>query len=147
MDLDSPSEHSLDHAHGQQDVPENEGDYSARMEELFDSDHDESFEHNGHFGLSDDDENARFGLGEDSSRMKETYKDQLKDVLGSDHEEDVEGEADDDELEEKEVENSLVHGSRQAVENDSSAFLGDDSLVSGLVLRSLSLLATCSEHD
>lgn len=144
MDLASPSETSSDHPHGQQDGPEIEGDYSARMEELFDSDQDESFEHSRHIELSDDEGNAGFGHGEDSSRTKETYKDQLKDVLGSDHEEDVEGEADDDELEEKEVEKSLVHDSRHAVESDHSAFLGDDSLVSAPILLTLDC---CSMRD
>lgn len=126
MDIDGLSEPASGHPHDQQD--DHEGDYSTRMEELFEGDHDASFEHSGHFGLSDDEEaNPGPDFGERTSMTKETYKNQLKDVLGSDQEEDVGAEADDDELEEKEVEKSLVHGSGQA---ERDGLLAEESFVS-----------------
>ena len=70
------------------------------------------------------------------SMTKETYKDQLKDVLGSDHEEDGEEHVDDDELEEKEVERSLTHEHGHA-EGDISMLSGSESFVSSQALRAL----------
>ena len=77
------------------------GDYSAHMEELFEGEEDGSV--NGHKHGSDDDEEEEEGFlysGVDADASV-GYKDQLRDVLGQDHEEDE----DDDVLE---VERSLI---------------------------------------
>lgn len=80
-----------------------EGDYSTRFEELMSDDEDENknvptrLSHNKE--AADEDEGF-FYTGRDS-QPSGTYREQLRDVLGADVE--------DDELEEQEVESSLVH--------------------------------------
>ena len=73
------------------------GDYSTQMEELFDGDEDTGLDEEGHKSDDEDKEGGFFydGIDADTSTR---YKEQLRDVLGQDHEED----------EEEEVECSLV---------------------------------------
>ncbi len=74
------------------------GDYSARFEELMSDGEDED----GHAGEEDEDEEAGFVYSGVDADPTGGYREQLREVLGQDHEE--------DELdEEQEVERSLVH--------------------------------------
>ena len=74
-----------------------EGDYSARLEELL---KDDEGEHKTTDGAEDEDEEEGFFYTGVDSQPSGTYREQLRDVLGPENE--------DDEQEEKEVENSLV---------------------------------------
>ncbi|KII92434.1 hypothetical protein PLICRDRAFT_27564 [Plicaturopsis crispa FD-325 SS-3] len=80
---------------------QHEGDYSTRMEELMDSDEEDK----GAGGEdSEEDEGGFIYEGVDAADASTNYRDQLRDVLGPDHEEDEE-----ELLEEQEVEKSLIH--------------------------------------
>ncbi|KAI0267108.1 Golgi CORVET complex core vacuolar protein 8-domain-containing protein [Gloeopeniophorella convolvens] len=82
------------------------GDYSARMGELFD-DEDEPPVHGTHAKLDDedDDEGEAFVYdGADAAVSHASYRQQMRDVLGD------EDEDDEDVVEEREVEHSLLHG-------------------------------------
>lgn len=88
------------------------GDYSTRYEELI-----SDTEGDGHEGREEDEEEEEEGFfytGVDSNATGD-YRQQLKDVLGSDHE--------DDELEEQQVEHSLL---QQVEENEKFAALMED---------------------
>lgn len=76
------------------------GDYSTRLEELMSDTEDGPTSHEGGEGERDDDEEAFVYSGVDSAPSG-GYREQLRDVLGPDHEE--------DELDEREVEQSLLH--------------------------------------
>lgn len=93
---------------------EGHGDYSARMEELLDDDEDGSETHED----EDDGEGGFLYTGMDAEEVSGAYRDQLRDVLGPDHEE--------DETDEFEVESSLLHHS----ENEKLEFVDDEPLVS-----------------
>ena len=83
------------------DEGDDAGDYSTRFEELIsDAEEDGHGGHEEHDGEDDDDDDGFFYSGKDSNTSGD-YRQQLKDVLGSDHE--------DDELEEQQVEHSLLH--------------------------------------
>jgi vacuolar protein sorting-associated protein 8 len=93
---------SDDEPEGEEDDFEYRGDYSSRMEELMD----------------DDDEEGFVYTGIDVQQPSGGYRDQLRDVLGAEH--------DEDETEEYEVESSLLHD----IDSEKVAFGGDISLVS-----------------
>ena len=80
------------------------GDYSTRLEELLsdteDGPNDDSHDGHGGSGDDDDDEGGFVYSGVDAASSG-GYREQLRDVLGPDHE--------DDELDEQEVEHSLLH--------------------------------------
>ncbi|RDB25342.1 Vacuolar protein sorting-associated protein 8 [Hypsizygus marmoreus] len=76
---------------------EHPGDYSTRMEELFD----EEDESDAHVEDEEDEEEGFLYTGVDAGDIPTGYRDQLRDVLGSDL-------TDDDEMEANEVEKSLV---------------------------------------
>lgn len=76
------------------------GDYSARLEELM-SDMEDGDSHDGQVDDGDDDEEGGFVYSGVDAAPSGGYRAQLRDVLGPDHE--------DDELEEHEVEQSLLH--------------------------------------
>lgn len=83
-----------------------EGDYSTRMEELFEEGDDDSEAHE-----EDEDDFVYTGM-DAADTSTSTYRDQLGDVLGSEDEEEEDG--DEDQTEELEVEKSLeVHESPQ----------------------------------
>lgn len=89
-----------------------EGDYSTRMEELFEDGDEEG-------GLEDDEDEEGFVYtGLDADESTGDYRSQLRDVLGPDHEED-------EELEELEVEKSLLH----EVNDEKVDFSPDDAQV------------------
>ncbi|KAH9988437.1 Golgi CORVET complex core vacuolar protein 8-domain-containing protein [Russula compacta] len=82
----------------------NGGDYSTRMGELFDDEDHTPTASFPRFGVDqdDDDEEAFVYDGADVHVSRATYREQLRDVL--------DGDDNDDEVEECEVERSLVHG-------------------------------------
>lgn len=116
------------------DAPEGGlGDYSAQFEELMSDGEDEG----GHGGDDDDDEDDNGGeegfvySGVDADPTG-GYREQLRDVLGPDHEED-------ELVEEQEVEHSLVH---EVEENEKfAATIEDEARVS-----STSHFASCILH-
>ncbi|CAL1707277.1 unnamed protein product [Somion occarium] len=87
------------------------GDYSTRFDELMSDAENGTDEHND----DEDEEEAFFYNGVDADHVEGGYKEQLRDVLGPEHE--------DDELEEVEVERSLVH---DVEENEKFAASLDD---------------------
>lgn len=98
---------------------EYQGDYSSRMEELFEDGEDEDE------GQEEDDEDEEGFLytGLDADESPGDYRSQLRDVLGPEHEEE-------EETEELEVERSLLHD----VDNEKVSFNPDDSEVSACVI-------------
>lgn len=103
---DSESEEPSQEDHG--------GDYTTRLEELLsDGEHDSDAQ-------SEDEEEEGFCYTGVDADLSTTYKDQLRDVLGPDHEE--------DEAEEVEVEHSLL---QEVAENeDFAAAMEDEARVS-----------------
>lgn len=88
-----------------------QGDYSSRMEELLDDENE--------FDVTGDDDDEGFVYtGIDVEEPSGGYRDQLRDVLGAEHE--------DDETEEHEVESSLLHD----IDSEKLAFGEDVGLVS-----------------
>jgi len=88
-------------------IDTNGADYSTRMGELFDDENETSAVSLPRFGPDDEDgedEEAFVYDGVDAQTSRASYHEQLRDVLDDDGE-DVDG----DELEEREVERSLVH--------------------------------------
>lgn len=104
------------------------GDYSARLEELMS----DGEEHGGEDGDEDGEEEEEEGFiysGVDSDPTG-GYREQLRQVLGPDHEE--------DELEEDEVERSLVH---EVAENEKFAATIEDE--AGVSCATYTLYRTC----
>ena len=92
--------------HDEDEEDTHEGDYSTRMEELFDD------ENEGEAGDEDEEDEEGFVYtGQDADESTGDYRAQLRDVLGPDAEEEEESET-----EELEVERSLLHD-RDVVEN------------------------------
>lgn len=84
--------------HGEEEEDTHQGDYSTRMEELFDDGDDDE--------VADEDEEDEGGFvytGQDADESPGDYRSQLRDVLGPDAEDE------DEEAEELEVENSLLY--------------------------------------
>lgn len=109
----------------EQHVDTNDGDYSARMGELFDDDQETTPNSGSHFRLDhdgNDDEEAFVYDGVDAQLSRATYRDQLRDVLDDDNDDDQ----DNDEAEEREVEHSLVHDDF----DHPPIAIGDEALVS-----------------
>ena len=97
------------------------GDYSSRMEELFDDDEDEDLRpgHTNGAHLSDDDEDEPFVYdGVDAEPRVTSYRDQLRDVLDDDAEESGSSE--------REVEHSLL----QDVEEELPSVIIEEAPVS-----------------
>lgn len=90
------------------------GDYSTRMEELFEDGEDDEGAHED----DEDDEEGFLYTGVDADESTGDYRSQLRDVLGPDMEE--------DETEELEVERSLLH----EVNDEKLSFSPDDMQVS-----------------
>jgi vacuolar protein sorting-associated protein 8 len=93
---------SDDEPEGEEDDFDYQGDYSSRMDELLDDEDDEGFVY----------------TGIDVQQPSGGYRDQLRDILGAEHEE--------DETDEHEVESSLLHD----IDSEKVAFGEDISLVS-----------------
>ncbi|KAF9465048.1 hypothetical protein BDZ94DRAFT_1117445, partial [Collybia nuda] len=87
-----------DNGGSDEDHEDHVGDYSTRMEELFDEGEGDSDSHNQ--DDEDDDEEGFLYTGVDAADVSTGYRDQLRDLLGP--------ELTDDELEVHEVERSLV---------------------------------------
>jgi hypothetical protein len=85
----------------EEQIDANGADYSTRMGELFDDENETSAVSLPQFGPDEDgeDEEAFVYDGVDAQTSRASYREQLRDVLDDD----------DDELEEREVEHSLVH--------------------------------------
>lgn len=95
---------SLDFSeHDEDEDDTHEGDYSTRMEELFDD------ENEGEGGDEEDDEEGFIYDGEDAGESAGDYRAQLRDVLGPDAEEEEEDE--DDEAEANKLLDALVENS------------------------------------
>lgn len=84
---------------GEDDRDDHLGDYSTRLEELMSDEDDQEGNANG-AEYEDEDDEGFFYNGTDSAPAG-TYREQLRDVLGPEH--------DLDDAEEPEVENSLIH--------------------------------------
>ncbi|OJT15290.1 Vacuolar protein sorting-associated protein 8 -like protein [Trametes pubescens] len=96
------------------------GDYSTRFDELMSDGEDEEADPD-----EDDDEGGGFVYAGVDSDPTGGYRDQLRDVLGADHEE--------DEVEAEEVERSLVH---EVEENEKfAATIADEAGVSGTMAQ------------
>jgi hypothetical protein len=111
----------------EQHVDTNDGDYSARMGELFDDDQETTPNSASHFRLDHDgrdDEEAFIYDGVDAHLSRATYREQLRDVLDDDDGDD--DDQNDDEAEEREVEHSLVHDDF----DHPPIAIGDEALVS-----------------
>lgn len=114
-------------AEGEEDEDEYQGDYSTRMEELFEDGEGGNAEED-----DDEDEEEEEGFlytGMDADESTGDYRSQLRDVLGPDHEEEEE-----EEMDELEVETSLLH----EVDDEKIGLKHDDSLVSVSRMRFMS---------
>lgn len=126
----SPFDFSDDGADGDSH-DEHPGDYSTRFEELM------SDAENGTAGHEDSDEEGFLYTGVDADELQGGYREQLRDVLGPEHE---------DDLEEVEVERSLVH---DVEENEKFAASLDDEarvrcLAGILVVHPVNVMLLCS---
>jgi hypothetical protein len=115
----------------------NDGDYTTRMDELFADERDETTDaatsvpvprFDGDEGEEEDEEPFVYD-GADAPISRATYREQLRDVLEDEDENqaDAAKDDDDDELEQREVERSLVHNVDRS---HSPMTIGDDASVS-----------------
>jgi hypothetical protein len=105
----NPSSGLSDHDGEENEDADNAGDYSTRMEELFEEDDDED-------AHEDDEDEGFIYTGMDADNSAGDYRSQLRDVLGPELEEEY--------TEELEVERSLLHE-----ENEKVAFSTDNPQV------------------
>lgn len=99
------------------------GDYSTRMDELFEDGEDQDLPEEDE---EDDDDGAFLYTGVDAADIPTGYKDQLRDVLGPEL-------TDDDEIEADEVERSLVmDGNGEILHSDD-----DESVVSSYISKDI----------
>jgi hypothetical protein len=117
-----PSFDFSDHDVSDTEHDEHPGDYTTRMEELFDNGEDDADFREKDDVNEDDDDEGFFYTGIDAADVPTGYQEQLRDVLGSEL-------SDDDELEAHEVERSLVIDDRAGIHSND-----DEPLVSAFTL-------------